>query len=492
MKNFYLILFAAAMLVTACTRDLDKFGAKNPASANDVNNIDFTIPIEEAIEELNSALDIIDGQQMVAGGRAKVMFSGSRRQIGKVSVIYGDMPVLMRTSNTPDGMQKAQGKTHKDSLLYIVDFENNAGCAVLAADRRIKDKILAITESGSFNNMDSTMFPPTYKQGMYADSELMKGFSLYDAEVDDYYVASNFISPLEFCKDYANFHIQLVHKEFNPLPKGSYLERGKWKIIEKITPMLTTIWHQGSPFNDEAPYRRWFPWQEPKRSPAGCFPIAIAQIIAYHEKISVINGYKLDWNSIKKNLQIYNERSTSHASYEDLRSIAYLLQFLSISCRAKHTPDFTFVFPHNARKTMTLVYGNATTHCSYDNSIVYNMLKNNNPVLVCAISGIVGGHAWVIDGYLYRKRKMREVQLGEGGLPSSVVSEYEDEQTLVHCNWGWGGSCNGYYFQGIFNTKDGAVEVEKDYNEKKDEFNKSDNNFSWFFRIISYTNKQHI
>ena len=78
MKNFYLIPFAAAMLVTACTRDLDKFGAKSPASANDVNNIDFTIPIEEAIEELNSALDIIDGQQMVAGGRAKVMFSGSR------------------------------------------------------------------------------------------------------------------------------------------------------------------------------------------------------------------------------------------------------------------------------------------------------------------------------------------------------------------------------------------------------------------------------
>lgn len=136
MKNFYLILFAAAMLVTACTRDLDKFGAKSFASANDGNNIDFTIPIEEAIEELNSALDVIDGQQMAAGGRAKVMFSGSRRQIGKVSVIYGDMPVLIRTSNTPDGMQKAQGKTHKDSLLYIVDFENNAGCAVLAADRR--------------------------------------------------------------------------------------------------------------------------------------------------------------------------------------------------------------------------------------------------------------------------------------------------------------------------------------------------------------------
>lgn len=320
MKNFYLILFAAAMLVTACTRDLDKFGAKSFASANDGNNIDFTIPIEEAIEELNSALDVIDGQQMAAGGRAKVMFSGSRRQIGKVSVIYGDMPVLIRTSNTPDGMQKAQGKTHKDSLLYIVDFENNAGCAVLAADRRIKDKILAITESGSFNNMDSTMFPPTYKQGMYADSELMKGFSLYNTDVDDYYVAGEF-TPLYFCDNFAKYCLtQCDDPDPSTIPPSDPHESikyvvGEWQTKEKIAPMLTTVWHQDSPFNDNAPMKSWFFWDKKKRSPAGCFPIAIAQIIAYHEMMSECNGYKLNWKSIKKNLYVNNKPDDKGASY---------------------------------------------------------------------------------------------------------------------------------------------------------------------------------
>lgn len=487
MKNFYLILFAAAMLVTACTRDLDKFGAKSFASANDGNNIDFTIPIEEAIEELNSALDVIDGQQMAAGGRAKVMFSGSRRQIGKVSVIYGDMPVLIRTSNTPDGMQKAQGKTHKDSLLYIVDFENNAGCAVLAADRRIKDKILAITESGSFNNMDSTMFPPTYKQGMYADSELMKGFSLYNADVDDYYVAGEF-TPLYFCDNFAKYCLtQCDDPDPSTIPPSDPHESikyvvGEWQTKEKIAPMLTTVWHQNSPFNDNAPMLNWAFWQKwKKRSPAGCFPIAIAQIIAYHEMMSECNGYKLNWKSIKKNLYVNNKPNEEGASYEDKRAVAYLLQFLSISCRAKHTPDFTFVFPHNARKTMEFVYGNAATHCSYDNGVVYNMLKNKKPALVCAISKIVDGHAWVVDGYLHRAQPVICIRNREG--KEHRDTSYRD-QYLVHCNWGWKGLCNGYYSQGIFNLKNGAVAVEKNNGESEND--KSNNNFNWFLRVISY------
>ena len=31
----------------------------------------------------------------------------------------------------------------------------------------------------------------------------------------------------------------------------------------------------------------------------------------------------------------------------------------------------------------------------------------------------------------------------------------------VHCNLGWGGSCNGYYKSEIFNTNEGAVDLPK-------------------------------
>ncbi|MFC2466208.1 MAG: C10 family peptidase [Bacteroidota bacterium] len=257
---------------------------------------------------------------------------------------------------------------------------------------------------------------------------------------------------------------------------------GEWQTKEKIAPMLTTVWHQNSPFNDNAPMLNWAFWQKwKKRSPAGCFPIAIAQIIAYHEMMSECNGYKLNWKSIKKNLYVNNKPNEEGASYEDKRAVAYLLQFLSISCRAKHTPDFTFVFPHNARKTMEFVYGNAATHCSYDNGVVYNMLKNKKPALVCAISKIVDGHAWVVDGYLHRAQPVICIRNRDG--KEHRDTSYRD-QYLVHCNWGWKGLCNGYYSQGIFNLKNGAVAVEKNNGESEND--KSNNNFNWFLRVISY------
>lgn len=30
------------------------------------------------------------------------------------------------------------------------------------------------------------------------------------------------------------------------------------------------------------------------------------------------------------------------------------------------------------------------------------------------------------------------------------------QQNLIHCNWGWGGSRNGYYLSKVFNTPSGA------------------------------------
>lgn len=245
--------------------------------------------------------------------------------------------------------------------------------------------------------------------------------------------------------------------------------------------MLTTVWHQDSPFNDMNIPMNWFFWQNwKKRSPAGCFPIAIAQIVAYHEKMSECNGYKLNWDSIKKNLYVYNNNADSSASYEDKRAVAKLVRWISVFCHAVYTPDFTFVFPHDARIVMSFIYGNATTHCSYDNGVVYNMLKNNKPALVCAISKIFDGHAWVVDGYLHRMRQEICIRNRDGKERRDTTYR---EQQLVHCNWGWGGSCNGYYSQGVFNLKKGTVDVEEGLGETNSNNNY---NFNWFLRVISY------
>ena len=108
------------------------------------------------------------------------------------------------------------------------------------------------------------------------------------------------------------------------------------------------------------------------------------------------------------------------------------------------------------------------------------MLKNNKPALVCAISKIFDGHAWVVDGYLHRMRQEICIRNRDGKERRDTTYR---EQQLVHCNWGWGGNCNGYYSQGVFNNRQGAVgreEYEKNWG------NYEDTNFTWFLRVISY------
>jgi hypothetical protein len=91
-----------------------------------------------------------------------------------------------------------------ESLLYVVDFEENMGSAVLAADDRIYTPILAVTESGSLlTSVDKI----PYIQGENYDEADLTNFSLYNANEDDYYVgiADNFA--LEVCEKYATSQV---------------------------------------------------------------------------------------------------------------------------------------------------------------------------------------------------------------------------------------------------------------------------------------------
>ena len=61
------------------------------------------------------------------------------------------------------------------------------------------------------------------------------------------------------------------------------------------------------------------------------------------------------------------------------------------------------------------------------------------------------GHAWVIDQVMTRTRdKKRYVD----GVYQDEAQEYEH---LVHCNFGWNGSDNGFYYSKQFDTNEGPV-----------------------------------
>ena len=60
---------------------------------------------------------------------------------------------------------------------------------------------------------------------------------------------------------------------------------------KKVGPLLTTEWHQDYPFN------RYTPIKGEKHAPAGCVPIAIAQVVNYHQRL---DGENIAWNRLKR------------------------------------------------------------------------------------------------------------------------------------------------------------------------------------------------
>lgn len=88
------------------------------------------VTVEEAMSNLNSALELING-------------GGTKATIGgKVSSVK-----LITAADFPS-TKALDGQDEFEQLLYVVDFEDNQGYAVLGADDRFVP-VLVITEQGS-------------------------------------------------------------------------------------------------------------------------------------------------------------------------------------------------------------------------------------------------------------------------------------------------------------------------------------------------------
>ncbi|MDO5608860.1 MAG: C10 family peptidase [Capnocytophaga sp.] len=64
------------------------------------------------------------------------------------------------------------------------------------------------------------------------------------------------------------------------------------------------------------------------------------------------------------------------------------------------------------------------------------------------------GHAWVLDGWISRKRRVDIFKSNDIKNPVDYYYEYDD---LVHCNYGWSGRSDGYYNSTVFTTNAGPV-----------------------------------
>ena len=363
-----------------------------------------------------------------------------------------------------------------DSLLYLVNFEDSTGFAILSADTRVPETVLAVTDEGNISIED-------FELSQELDS---LDFSLYNEEDSDYYVGS---APKEnslmasFIIDYADEYINGSGGSTGNSNSGnsgnSNSSSNTWLVYKSVPPMLTTAWYQREPFNDSV---RTILGGKTK---AGCVAVAVGQIMAYHEFPTDLSQYiddpTISWSDIKTVYPSYN--ITYGGTANGKKQVAELMKEIGQKCRMLYTSDFGFATPAAARDCMLLFgYPWTVKWDWYYESKIISMLDKGNPVFIAALEHVPagdwlhgtwteweGGHAWVIDGYIQYRR---------------YVSGTAEDCYYVHCNWGWRGRNNGYFLSGMFDTLNAAS---YDYSNNNT-YNSVSSFFSWWFRVLSYKN----
>lgn len=423
-----------------------------------------------------------DNQHLITKGQAlnnlkKVLISFSAQEVksGNEVNYYNIMKELtldsVKTVNRIRyNVKSSEQVSQQQELLYYINFKED-GYAILSADDRIPDEVIAISENGNTSNEDFEGF--LLMTDEQRKNEVGEDFKFYNEIEDSYYCGTSFEDNMIYQVVYDYACNAIDNGPIAPIEKKNF---GSWIIKEGVEQLLSTTWKQGSPFNDWCPYRRKFILFGPQqRAPAGCVPVAIAQIMAYHEYPNYsYNDVSIDWKALKN----INPESPEKADISVKTMAAALLKSIGDHCLVYYAYGGSFGLPSQARDYLRKIgYKNVYKHEGKSMDEIYTMLKNRKPVFIAGLAQNLlkgGGHAWVIDGY----RNMERNVIISGNDGSILRTEVESKYYL-HCNFGWGGAGNGYYTAGLFNSDEHFI---KDYPDKKAGYY----NYSWCFRVITY------
>ncbi len=207
-----------------------------------------------------------------------------------------------------------------------------------------------------------------------------------------------------------------------------------WKMVN---PMLKTTWNQCYPYNKELDKSKVQTRKENNGYNAvGCVGVAVAQIVAFYKAINTADNVTLNWNLIYAN-PILTEKSEANV----VNQVSHLMKVVAkgINTTWSDTSDdgeASTWSAYNYLKTIGLTFDVRSNHKGYSMNAarIISSLDNGYPVLITGKdAGGAGGHCWVLDGYQFVKRS------------SDTRMQVRENDTYIHANFGWDGTCDGYY-----------------------------------------------
>lgn len=208
--------------------------------------------------------------------------------------------------------------------------------------------------------------------------------------------------------------------------------------VKAVAPMLTTYWAQESPYNQLCPKVGGGFWGTTTPM-TGCVATAMAQVMNYfkypaqsvgtgsystdgqnYQTVKMGTTYK--WDKMRNAYNVGYTQEEATAVEELMRDCGYASNMV-YTAQGSGTTIYEGAYglcknmqydPYSLR-VRTRAYYRADDWMK----MIYAELESERPILYMAVDPDQLGHAFVFDGV--------------------------DEQGLVHVNWGWSGTANGYY-----------------------------------------------
>lgn len=379
--------------------------------------------IEEAIQIAQTAYDSFLGEDYPPSSRGSGIVDYSQ----PVQVILGN---VSRTI------------TKRDTLLYVVNFANEQGFAVIAANKMI-EPLLAITEAGTYGEADDYDIP---------------GFNLWMENAVNYVseieASSIIIGTPTFPTDSLDRLLQV--KEWDEIIRSSFVDA-----------QLPCNWGQGNgnTTNMSSSHCEGYLFEN---GLCGCATTAIAQVCALFSFPAALyerypnSGpiYQFDWQLMRKH-RIAIETTASNGQiligamcHEDSSEkiaahtmVAQLCRIIGNYGHATEKVGATSMSATDMKGVAKSIFGSAHVSNDWENLEITMPCSSNSVYLVIGESQYEGesAHAWVCDGSRQTTYMHYLATRFDDYHDWEIKSSELRNSCLHHYNWGWDGRNNGWF-----------------------------------------------
>ncbi|MBE6197774.1 MAG: hypothetical protein E7141_03745 [Rikenellaceae bacterium] len=437
-KNLFLLLLAAMFTMVSCDYNEDQVTV-NTSNADQEAIVDGKVPLSRAISNADFIFRNTEG------------LGAKKRKVKSVDVLTtsNTNSVIANTRSGVDGQAQP--------VAYVVNYENNEGFAILAADTKLPP-VIGIGDEGNFNTQGFIDF-------VRNRATRTGGSELNPAQEVQYAIVNN--------------SLLLPPNIIGPGPTNCV----DTTIVLKCLPLVRTKWGQTDPYNYYAdPYVNSY--YETVKGVAGCVPVAGAQVIAslcFHHNwrptTQISEQYIVDWEKLNK--IIFNGVIGFDAGTytDDALVVASLIRAVGEDVGAQYgavTGAYTYDLADTYEKLgmSSTHYGNEESDIPITRDDLFNMIIYKNfPVNVSARTYVevgsttTAGHSFVLDGWLRLEYSTVNADIGMNG--TSIINRQHNFD-LVHVNLGWKGDNDGYYLPDAFDLTEDKYREYAELNDKED------------------------